>query len=179
MFAHITVDNYDEVLSDTESTKRPAVLAEIGPRIAHWASSINAGWIKYDREKYMVVMEEKELAAVRQKKFDVLDEIREISEGNRISPTLSIGVGMDAENPAQLNISALSALELALGRGGDQAVVKHGTKLFFYGGKSQGVEKRSKVKSRVIANALRELIEHSEVLIMSHEGPDLDSIGSA
>jgi c-di-AMP phosphodiesterase-like protein len=180
VFAHITVDNYDEVLSDTESTKRPAVLAEIESRIAHWAGSINAGWIKYDREKYMVVMEEKELAAVRQKKFDVLDEIREISEGNRISPTLSIGVGMDAENPAQLNISALSALELALGRGGDQAVVKHGTKLFFYGGKSQGVEKRSKVKSRVIANALRELIEHSEeVLIMSHEGPDLDSIGSA
>ena len=93
--------------------------------------------------------------------------------------TLSMGVGMNAESPAQC-ASAQSALELALGRGGDQAVVKQGTKLYFYGGKSQGVEKRSKVKSRVIANALRELMEHSEeVFIMSHESPDFDSIGSA
>jgi len=180
VIAHIIVDNYDEVLANTESTKRPAVVAEIESRIAHWADSINAGWIKYDSEKYMVVMEEKELAGVRQKKFAVLDEIREIDEGNKISPTLSIGVGMGEDNPAQSSTSALSALELALGRGGDQAVVKQGTKLFFYGGKSQGVEKRSKVKSRVIANALRELIEHSEeVFVMSHESPDLDSIGSA
>jgi c-di-AMP phosphodiesterase-like protein len=178
--AHIMVDNYDELLANTENTKRPAVLAAIESGIANWASDIHAGWIKYDREKYMVVMEEKELEAVRQKKFDVLDEVREIDEGNKIAPTLSIGVGMDAENPAQSSISALSALELALGRGGDQAVVKQGTKLYFYGGKSQGVEKRSKVKSRVIANALRDLIEHSEqIFIMSHEGPDLDSIGAA
>lgn len=180
VFAHIIVDNYDEVLANTENTKRPAVLAEIESCIARWASNNHAGWTKYDREKYVVVMEEKDLASVQQKKFDVLDEIREISEGNKISPTLSIGVGMGAENPAQSSVSSLSALELALGRGGDQAVVKQGTKLYFYGGKSQGVEKRSKVKSRVIANALRELIEHSEeVFIMSHEGPDLDSIGAA
>jgi c-di-AMP phosphodiesterase-like protein len=113
--AHIMVDNYDELLANTENTKRPAVLAAIESGIANWASDIHAGWIKYDREKYMVVMEEKELEAVRQKKFDVLDEVREIDEGNKIAPTLSIGVGMDAENPAQSSISALSALELAWG----------------------------------------------------------------
>jgi len=180
VFAHIVVDNYDEVMSNTESTNRPAVVAEIESHIARWAGSINAGWIKYDRDKFMLVMEEQELKAVQEKKFDVLDRIREISEGNKIAPTLSIGVGMNAENPAQCSASAQSALELALGRGGDQAVVKQGTKLYFYGGKSQGVEKRSKVKSRVIANALRELMEHSEeVFIMSHESPDFDSIGSA
>jgi c-di-AMP phosphodiesterase-like protein len=180
VFAHIVVDNYDEVLSHTESTKRPAVLAEIESRIARWAKEINAGWIKHDHEKYLLVMEEQELEKVRQEKFQVLDQIRDISMGNKIPVTLSIGVGQDAETPALANSSALSALELALGRGGDQAVVKQGTKLFFYGGRSQGVEKRTKVKSRVIANALRELIEHSsEVFIMSHEGPDIDSIGSA
>ena len=180
VFAHVVVDNYDEVIANTESTKKPAVLAEIESRVASWAKRIHAGWIKHDHEKYMVVMEEQELAAVRERRFQVLDQVREINVGNKIPVTLSIGVGMDGENPALANSSALSALELALGRGGDQAVVKQGTKLFFYGGKSQGVEKRTKVKSRVIANALRELIEHSsEVFIMSHEGPDLDSIGSA
>ncbi|MDD4679743.1 MAG: hypothetical protein PHP79_02470, partial [Clostridia bacterium] len=180
VFAHIVVDNYDEVISHTESIKRPAVLAEIESRIARWAKEINAGWLKHDHEKYLVVMEEQELENTRQKKFQVLDNIRDISLGNKIPVTLSIGVGQGAETPALAFSSALSALELALGRGGDQAVVKQGTKLFFYGGRSQGVEKRTKVKSRVIANALRELIEHSaEVFIMSHEGPDLDSIGAS
>jgi c-di-AMP phosphodiesterase-like protein len=180
VFAHIIVDNYDEVIANTESTNRPAVIAEIESRIARWAAGINAGWIKYDREKYMVVMEEQELEKVRQKRFDILDQVRDIDVGNKIPVTLSIGVGQDAGNPALLSSSALSALELALGRGGDQAVVKQGTKLYFYGGRSQGVAKRTKVKSRVIANALRELIEQSEeVFIMSHAEPDLDSIGSA
>jgi c-di-AMP phosphodiesterase-like protein len=180
VMAHIIVDNYDEVLANTEDTKRAAVLAEIESRIAQWAGSNNAAWAKYDREKYLIVMEEQALAAIRQKRFDILDQVREINAGNKIPVTLSIGVGQDADNPALSSISALSAVDLALGRGGDQAVVKQGTKLFFYGGKSQGVEKRTKVKSRVIANALRELIEHSEmVFIMSHEMPDLDSIGSA
>ena len=77
--------------SNTESTNRPAVVAEIESRIARWAGSINAGWIKYDRDKFMLVMEEQELKAVQEKKFDVLDRIREISEGNKIAPTLSIG----------------------------------------------------------------------------------------
>ncbi|MGI6537520.1 MAG: DHH family phosphoesterase [Caldicoprobacterales bacterium] len=180
VIAHIVVDNYDEVLANTESTKRPAVQAEIESRIAHWASGIHAGWIKYERDKYMAVFEEQELAGLRQKKFELLDQVRDIKAGNTIPVTLSIGVGYDAETPALINSSALSAMELALGRGGDQAVVKQGTKLYFYGGRSQGVEKRTKVKSRVIANALRELMEQSDkVLIMSHEDPDLDSIGSA
>jgi c-di-AMP phosphodiesterase-like protein len=180
VIAHIVVDNYDEVLANTESTKRPAVQAEIESRIAHWASGIHAGWIKYERDKYMAVFEEQELAGLRQKKFELLDQVCDIKAGNTIPVTLSIGVGYDAETPALINSSALSAMELALGRGGDQAVVKQGTKLYFYGGRSQGVEKRTKVKSRVIANALRELMEQSDkVLIMSHEDPDLDSIGSA
>ena len=180
VIAHIRVDNYDEVLANTEDTRRAAVLAEIESGIAEWAVGIHAAWVKYDREKFIVVMEAQALKKLQKERFNILDRVRGIQAGNRIPVTLSIGVGLDAENPAQSSISALSAVDLALGRGGDQAVVKQGTKLFFYGGKSQGVEKRTKVKSRVIANALWELMEHSNtVFIMSHEIPDLDSIGSA
>ena len=180
VIAHIRVDNYDEVLANTEDTRRAAVLAEIESGIAEWAVGIHAAWVKYDREKFIVVMEAQALKKLQKERFNILDRVRKIQAGNRIPVTLSIGVGLDAENPAQSSISALSAVDLALGRGGDQAVVKQGTKLFFYGGKSQGVEKRTKVKSRVIANALWELMEHSNtVFIMSHEIPDLDSIGSA
>ena len=180
VIAHIYIDNYEEVMNNTEDTKKPGVIAGIESQIGQWAGSINATWIKYDREKFFVVMEEQALSAVRERKFDILDQIREINIGNRIPVTLSIGVGQDADTPALSSSNAQSAVELALGRGGDQAVVKQGTKLYFYGGKSQGVEKRTKVKSRVIANALRELIDHSQIVfIMSHEVPDLDSIGAA
>ena len=180
VIAHITVDNYDEVLANTEDIKRAAVLAEIESCIAEWAVELHAAWVKYDREKFIVVMEAQALKKLQKERFNILDRVRRIQAGNRIPVTLSIGAGLDAENPAQSSISALSAVDLALGRGGDQAVVKEGTKLFFYGGKSQGVEKRTKVKSRVIANALWELMEHSSIIfIMSHEIPDLDSLGSA
>ncbi len=176
----IHIDNYDEVMANTEDTKRSGVIAEIESRLGKWAASFNGSWLKYDREKFFVILEEKSLNLVRERKFDILDQIRELSVGNRIPVTLSIGVGLGGETPAQMSVDANSAVDLALGRGGDQAVVKQGTKLFFYGGKTKGVEKRTKVKSRVIANALRELMENSQcIMIMSHEMPDLDSIGAA
>ena len=125
VFAHIIVDNYDEVIANTESTNRPAVIAEIESRIARWAAGINAGWIKYDREKYMVVMEEQELEKVRQKRFDILDQVRDIDVGNKISVTLSIGVGQDAKSGK--SSSALS-FGTALGREA-MSRGKRGTKL--------------------------------------------------
>ena len=178
--AVVMIDNYDEVLANTEDAKKPGVMAEIESRIGQWAASVNAAWYKYDREKFVVIMEEKSLNQLRERKFDILDQIREINSGNRIPVTLSIGIGLEAGNPLESSASAHSAVDLALGRGGDQAVLKQGTKLYFYGGKTKGVEKRTKVKSRVIASALRELMEHSsDILIMSHELPDLDSLGAA
>ncbi|HZK35132.1 MAG TPA: DHH family phosphoesterase, partial [Bacillota bacterium] len=180
VMGHIYVDNYDEVLSNTDESDRPGVLAEIESRLSRWASGLNASLVKYDREKFAVIMEESALADVLDHKFGILDDIREIEQGNRIPATLSIGVGQHGDTPATASDSAQSALELALGRGGDQAVVKQGTKLYFYGGKSKSVERRTKVKSRVIANALRELIENSsQIIIMSHAAPDLDSMGAA
>jgi c-di-AMP phosphodiesterase-like protein len=114
------------------------------------------------------------------KKFTILDEIREIQVGNQIPITLSIGVGANGKSPAQLEEYARAAMDLALGRGGDQAVVKKIKTLNFYGGKTKAVEKRTKVKARVIAHALRQLIDQSkEVVIMGHKFPDMDSLGAA
>ncbi len=178
--AYVHIDNYEEVLLGTDETIRPVVMAEIESKLGQWAASLNAGWIKYDKDKFLIIMENRELDLLKENRFDILDEIREIHAGNSIPVTLSIGVGADADTPSNSAASALSALELALGRGGGQAVVKHGTKLYFYGGKTKDVERRTKVKSRVISNVLRELMENSDgIFIMSHETPDLDSIGSS
>jgi len=176
----VQIDNYDEVMSNTDEAKRPVVLAEIEAALSQWAISLNAGWKKFDRDKFVVFAEAKALKALEDDKFPILDAVRSISAGNRIPVTLSIGVGADGKNPLELSHYAQSALDLALGRGGDQAVVKRGTKLFFYGGKSKEVEKRTKVKSRVIANALKELMSQSwGVFIMGHEAADLDCLGAA
>lgn len=176
----IQIDNYDEVMANTDDTHRPNVQAEIESRLAKWANALNGAWTKYDRDKFIVIIHAMKFKKLSEKKFDILDEIRDINVGNQIPVTLSVGVGVGGSTPLESQYYARSAIDLALGRGGDQAVVKNGDKLSFYGGRNKAVEKRSKVKSRVIANALRQLMEQSsEVLIMSHEVPDLDSIGSA
>jgi c-di-AMP phosphodiesterase-like protein len=176
----IQIDNYDEVMANTDDTDRPSVIAETDKRIGQLAGQVESSWVKYDKDKYILFFESKFLKEIEERKFDILDSIREIHQGNRINVTLSIGVGTGAVSLAQASEFAVSAIDLALGRGGDQAVVKNGEKLLFYGGKAKAVEKRTKVKSRVIAHALRELIEHShKVLIMGHDMPDLDSLGSA
>ena len=180
VLAHIYVDNYDEVLSNTDEPDRPMVVAEIEGRLSKWAMNLNAGLQKYERDKFLMIMDSEILERIEAQKFDILDSVRQIDMGNQITPTLSIGVGAEANNPLQSSNYAKTALDMALGRGGDQVVVKKGTKLSFYGGKTKAVERRTKVKSRVIAGVLRELMEQSpNVFIMSHELPDLDSIGSA
>ncbi|MFY9427259.1 MAG: DHH family phosphoesterase [Caldicoprobacterales bacterium] len=180
VLAHIYVDNYDEVLSNTDEADRPMVVAEIEGRLGKWAMSLNAGLQKYERDKFLMIMDTEILEMLEAKKFDILDNIREIDMGNQMNPTLSIGVGAEASSPLQSSNYAKTALDMALGRGGDQVVVKKGSKLYFYGGKTKAVERRTKVKSRVIAGVLRELMEQSrDVYIMSHELPDLDSMGSA
>ncbi len=180
VLAYVYVDNFDEVLANTEEAQRPMMIAEIEGRLGKWAMNLNAGWQKYERDRFLMIMDSEMLDELEANKFGILDDIREIDIGNHINPTLSIGVGVGGDNPFQSADYAKTALDMALGRGGDQVVVKRGTKLYFYGGKTKAVEKRTKVKSRVIAGVLRELMEQSNgVYIMSHELPDLDSIGSA
>ncbi len=125
-------------------------------------------------------MKTKTYKLFNKKKFDILDRIREIDKGNTIPVTLSMGVGLNGENPNETYEYAKAAIDIALGRGGDQAVVKENNNLSFYGGKTKAIEKRNKVKSRVISHALRQLIDQSEkVFVMGHRNADMDSFGAS
>lgn len=176
----VQVDNYDEVVNNIDESQRPAVIAEIDRRLNIFASRINGFIIKYKSDGYIIVFENRYLENIEVRKFDILDDIREINVGNGIPVTLSIGVGVNGKTPSQLYEFAKGAIEIALGRGGDQAVVKKIDNLSFYGGKSKAVEKRTKVKARVIAHALRQFIDQSEkVFIMGHKVGDMDSFGAS
>lgn len=180
IIAMIQVDNYDDVMSETKEDKRPFLASEIDSKINLWASRMNALIKKYQNDKYIVVFENRYLENLEVKKFGILDEIREIEVGNKFPVTLSIGVGVSGKNFTQSEEYAFSALELALGRGGDQAVVRKIGNFDFYGGKTKAVEKRNKVKARIIAHGLRPLIDESKrVIIMGHKYPDMDCFGAA
>ena len=179
IIAMVQVDNYDDVMSETKEDKRPFLASEIDSKINLWASRMNALIKKYQNDKYIVVFENKYLENLEVKKFNLLDEIREIEVGNKFPVTLSIGVGVSGKNFTQSEEYAFSALELALGRGGDQAVVRKIGNFDFYGGKTKAVEKRNKVKARIIAHGLRPLIDESKrVIIMGHKYPDMDCFGA-
>jgi len=180
----IEVDNYDEVLAETKEEKRPFLKAEINNKINVWASRMNGLIKKYQEDKYIVIFENKFLDNLEAKRFSILDDIRQINSeinGENSTPvTLSIGVGVHGKNFLKLEEYAYSALELALGRGGDQAVVRKKGNFEFYGGKTKAVEKRNRVKARIIAHAFRPLIDESKkILIMGHAYPDMDSFGAA
>ncbi|MDI3501737.1 MAG: cyclic-di-AMP phosphodiesterase [Thermoanaerobacter sp.] len=177
---HIIIDNYEEAMMAIEDIKKAVVSSEIEKKLSEWASSIKAFMKKYDDDKYFVVFKEEGLKSLEENKFEILDKVREIGEEIKIPLTLSIGIGADANDFLTLNEYASSALDLALGRGGDQAVIKRGDKISFYGGRTQAVEKRTKVKARVIAHAIKELIkESSTIFIMGHNFMDFDSLGAA
>jgi len=176
----VRVDNYEDVLKDTKEEKRMFVLAEIDRKMSLWASRMNAVLKKYQKDTYIVVFEHKFLENLEAKRFGILDDIKEIDLGNKAPVTLSIGVGALGRNLTKLEEYAFSALELALSRGGDQAVVRVKGEFKFYGGKSKAVEKRNRVKARVIAHGLRPLIDDSpQVFIMGHKNPDMDCFGAA
>lgn len=178
--AILEVDNLDEVLKDVEEASEPIILADLDRIINSWASVNNASIQKYLNGEYILHFSQKQLTLMEEKRFEILDTVREINSGNKIPLTLSIGVGVNGKTHAELQKFAKSAMDIALGRGGDQAVVKNYDKLSFYGGKSKAVEKRTRVKARVIAYALRQLIEQSQdVLILGHEMPDLDCLGAS
>jgi len=178
--AVLSIDNFDEVIKDAEEADRPVIVAEVDKRINQWANANGASIQKYSSGDYVVHISMKQLQVVEEKRFDLLDVVRELTVGNRMPVTLSIGVGVNGNSLTELQQAARSAMDIALGRGGDQAVIKDNEKLSFYGGKSKTLEKRTRVKARVIAYALKQLIEQSEnILIMGHSMPDLDCLGSA
>lgn len=177
--ALVYVDNYDDVRNNTPEINRPLVLAEIDKHINSYFAKYNGIVRKYENDKYLIIIENHGFKAIEAKKFDILDQMRELDLGNNIPITLSIGVGADGNNPSNAYNMARAAIDIALGRGGDQAVVQKGNNLSFYGGRTKAVEKRNKVKARVIGYALRQLIDQADrVFVMGHKNPDMDSFGA-
>jgi c-di-AMP phosphodiesterase-like protein len=176
----VEVDNLDDVVKTTEEDKAPLLIADIERAINSYGQSVNAVVKKYTSNKYVIIVQDKYIEKEIEKKFDILDSVREISNGNKLAVTLSIGVGRGEDTPLKNYEFATSAKELALGRGGDQVVVKKGDKLSFFGGKTKEVEKRTKVRARVIAHALMDLVNESNtIFIMGHKNPDVDCLGAA
>lgn len=179
-FAYVIVDNYDELISCSPDDRKSIVAAEIEKAVRQWAAKISGSITRYRNSQYFVVFEYKHFEKLEAGKFSILDEVREIETDADFPVSLSIGIGVGGKNPQQGDEYAAAALDLALGRGGDQAVVKKVSKIEYYGGRLQTVEKRNKGKSRIMAHALRQLIDQStQVIIMGHKKPDMDSFGAA
>lgn len=178
--ALINVDNFDELMNSAGEGRELAVSAEIDKHIRAWVEGMGAAVARYRDHLYEVVLTHKNYKSIVANKFEILDEIRQIETETDFPATLSIGIGIGGKTIRESEDYAQGALDLALGRGGDQAVVKNVTNFEYYGGKSQSVEKGFKGKSRIIAHALRLLMnQSSKIFIMGHKNPDLDSFGAA
>lgn len=176
----IQVDSFDEILDKVKDVDRPLLVAEVERKIKVWAENYDAAIRKMSKDRFFVLVDEENLLAMEDHKFSILDEVRNIDMKNQLPVTLSLGVSSREKTLQQTHETAVSALDLALGRGGDQCVVKRGERFSFYGGKTKAVEKKTRVKARMIAYALKDLIQAADhVLIMGHTFSDLDALGSA
>jgi c-di-AMP phosphodiesterase-like protein len=178
--ALLVLDNYDEVLKPMSDSARSALLSEINNRMDAWVAGSGGLFCRVDRDRYLFVFEERYLQDYMDAKFSILDEVRQApcAEGGPV--TLSIGLGRGADTFDELYHYASLSVEMALSRGGDQAVVRNKVGFEFYGGHTKELEKRTKVKSRVMANALRALVTDSNaVMVMGHKMADMDAVGAA
>ena len=176
----IEVDNLSEALEVTDEANRPMLAAEVEKAINSYSKKLKSMIIKYEYNKYFLSVQDKYINDEINCKFSILDEISNIDRGNKLEVTLSIGIGRGGDNSQENYNNAMTARELALGRGGDQVVIKNNEKISFFGGNTRELEKRTRVRARVIAQALRELIfESSNILIMGHKNPDMDAFGAS
>ena len=178
--AVLLLDNYDELMKNLTENQRSALVSEIDSRLDEWVAESGGMLRRYQRERYLFIFDEQYLAKFIENKFDILDAIHQVVNPSGINATLSIGVGKDGETYRELFQFANLSIDMALSRGGDQAVIRNKFTFEFYGGRSKETEKRTKVKSRVMANALSALVsDSSQVFIMGHRSPDNDCIGAA
>lgn len=178
--AILLVDNYEELLKGATDSNRSAMRSEIDDRLAQWVAPAQGLFCRYERDRYLFVFEEQFLAQFQEAKFSILETVREVTSPAGIQATLSIGIGKEADSLGELFQYASLSVEMALSRGGDQVVIKNKFNFEFFGGRTKEMEKRTKVKSRVMANALGELMaDASMVFVMGHKYPDLDCIGAA
>ena len=176
----IMIDNYEETMQQLESEEKPQVIAEIDKCIYEWTDKSNGVLIKSDRDRYVYLFEQRYFEKVKEDKFSILDKVKDIQTKENVQITLSIAVSNDGMTDKEKYKSAQAAMDVVLGRGGDQAVIRENEIYKFYGGRAQEVEKRTKVKARVVAHALENLIKDaSKVMIMGHTNPDIDSMGSS
>lgn len=176
----IMIDNYDECVKSTTDSEKSAMQAAVDRKIYEWTKPLNGIVRKYDRDKHLLIFEERYISQLIESKFSLLEDARSIIGSSGMQVTFSIGIGKEAESLAQGFEYAQLAIDMALSRGGDQAVIKSKSSFEFYGGRSKEHEKRTKVKSRVVAFALARLImDSSKVFIMGHKNSDIDAIGAA
>lgn len=176
----IYLDNYEEALESIEAVRRSLLIALIDRKINKYIGAVDGICSKLEKDKYLVILRKKNLKQLQEMKFDLLEDVKTVNIGNEMAVTMSIGVGYDGLTYAQNYEFARQAIDLALGRGGDQAVVKGGKDIVYFGGKSQKIERNTRVKARVKAHALKEIISSKDrVLVMGHAMPDADAFGAA
>lgn len=176
----IMVDNYEEVMQRVDTEQKTQLMAKIESTIYDWVNETNGILVKEDRDTYVYIFEQRYLEQLKESKFAILDSIKDIVRKDKIQLTLSIAISNEGETDKEVYKSASAAMDVILGRGGDQAVIREDGKYQFFGGKVEEVEKRTKVKARIVAHALEELMSECEkVIIMGHVNPDIDAMGAA
>ena len=181
IIATLFLDNYDEITQNMNDTQRSEINSMVTRVISRWASEYNIYFKRYNSDQFVAYLNQKILAEIEDSNFNILSQLREKSVGYRAQLTLSIGVGEGTENLIDLGELSQSGLDLALGRGGDQVAIKNmNGNVRFYGGKTDPMEKRTRVRARVISHALKDILtEGDKVIVMGHKRPDLDAIGAA
>ena len=180
VIALLYIDNYEEALESVDEVRRSLLVALIERKINKYLQSMDAIVKRLEKDKYLVILKKKYLSQLQENRFELLDEVRTINVGNELSVTLSMGMGVDAQTFLEGYEYARAAIDLALGRGGDQVVIKTSEKILYYGGKSVQVEKATRVKARVKAHALKEIVEaKDEVMVVGHSIGDVDCFGAA
>ncbi len=178
--ALLLLDNYEDAIKSLDEGVRSAMLSDISQRMSHWVEESGGVFLRLDRDRFLFLFEEQYLAGFKAEKFSLLDSVREVVGPAGIPATMSIGVGVDGDTFEELYRFANLSVEMALSRGGDQAVVKNRFTFEFFGGRGKETERRTKVKSRVMASAMGELVaDASCVMVMGHKAPDMDAVGAA
>ncbi|MFR2717333.1 MAG: DHH family phosphoesterase [Anaerococcus obesiensis] len=174
------IDNFDDLRQSTKASDRSSLTGEIDRIIMNYFEKYGAMVRKYENDRYMVMIHYDDYKKIYDSKFKILDLVRDVKKGNSIQPTLSVGVGLSGSKPIDVYEESRISIDIALSRGGDQVVIKEGDNYEYFGGKSKATEKISKVRSRVISQALKRMVEtSSKVFVMGHNNPDMDSFGSA
>ncbi len=175
----IMIDNYDEIMQRVSDEDRPGLIAQIEKNLYDWATEFEGLIIKSERDTFIIILEQKYIEKLEEEKFNILDKIKEISIPGKIQSTLSIAISTEGDSNYEKYKSAQATIDIALGRGGDQAVLRKDGKYTFFGGRTQELEKRTKVKARIVAHALEELMQEADqVIVMGHTNSDIDAMGS-